>query len=755
MRYLNAFDYSVIALYFAMLIGMGLYLQRRATASLNDYFLAGKRMPWWALGASGMASNLDITGTMLIVSFLYMLGPRGLFIEFRGGAVLILPVILLWTGKWNRRSECMTGAEWMNYRFGAGAGGHFARVCTSLTVVIGIVGGLAYLTKGVGLFLSMFTDYSPMTCAAAMLAVASIYTMASGFYGVVYTDLVQSAIILCAVVAIVILACTMMSQDPADLADVARQVTGSTEWTTSVPHWETTVPKGEEYAPYRYLFMYAFFALLKNIALGMSMGADPKYFGARNERECGMLTFLWTCLLAFRWPMMMSIAILGVFLIRDRFPDQDQLRSVELDLKRTFLSSDASQPDIDWDAFARLDAIVPRNLWKTHLAAAMKDDPAQAELVAALTAALGNEWQAIAGNIVAQRDWINARLPRHLWDERIAEVSRHPDRYPQLASSLEQGLGSEWPTKVKLVSYDGAINPERILPAVLLFDIPVGLRGLVLVALLAASMSTFDSNLNGAAAYFTRDIYQRYLRPRARNRELMLATYVFIVATVAGGFLMGYSTTSINDIWSWLVMGLGAGLLVPGMLKFYWWRFNASGLVVGTVFGLAGAVLNRLYPAINQTMQGFFPPTFPPELVGFVYLTVVGLFGAMLGTYFGRPNDPRVLENFYRTTRPFGFWGPLKRRLSPDARAATEREHRHDLLALPFTVGWHITLFLVPMQLLVRNFKAAGVTTGVLLICLFGMYMFWYRQLPPASAGVLNQLDADGQPVLPESHHKQ
>ena len=60
---------------------------------------------------------------MIITSFLYLLGPRGLYIEFRGGAVLVLAFLLAYTAKWHRRSGCMTSAEWNTYRFGAGFSG--------------------------------------------------------------------------------------------------------------------------------------------------------------------------------------------------------------------------------------------------------------------------------------------------------------------------------------------------------------------------------------------------------------------------------------------------------------------------------------------------------------------------------------------------------------------------------------------------------------------------------------------------------
>ena len=650
MANLNAFDYGVISIYFLCLICLGFVLTRKASASLEDYFLGGRRLPWWALGISGMASQLDMTGTMLIVSFLFMLGPRGLFIEFRGGAVLIMAVLLLWTGKWHYRSRCMTGAEWMIYRFGESAAGNAARVVTAISVIIWMVASLAYLIKGIGLFLSMFLPFSPMVCALIMLSVASLYTMVSGFYGVVYTDLFQSVIILVAVTSITLMAVLAISHHGGDVSDLARQVTGSTQWRSSVPHWHTTMPMGEEYQPYRYLLMFAMFYLARNVLAGMGLGSDPKYFGAPSERACGTLSFLWISMISLRWPMMMGFAVLGLFLVSDMFPDQEVLSQAAL-------------------------------LINEHL----------------------------------------GEIPGHLWDEKMAALIRAPADYPaELTSGLQQLLGDDWATRLKLVSRDGGLNPERILPAVLLFKIPAGLRGLLLIALIAASMSTFDSGVNQSAAYFTRDIYQRFWRPAAGNRELLLSSYIYILIVVACGFALAYSSTSINDIWGWIIMGLGGGTLVPGMLKFYWWRFNAGGVIIGTVVGLVAALGQRaLFPDLDERLQ-------------FTCLVAIGLVGSIVGTYLSRPTDPHVLEHFYRTTKPFGLWGPMKRKVAPALRRAMSREHRHDLIALPFTLGWQITLFLLPMQLVVRNFPAFWCTLILFIVCLGGMYLFWYRHLPPA-----------------------
>ncbi|MBK9121174.1 MAG: sodium:solute symporter [Phycisphaerales bacterium] len=713
LQLLNGVDWTIIVVYLAVLLVMGAVLSRRASASLDDYFLGGRKLPWWLLGMSGMASMLDMAGTMLIVSFLYMLGPRGFFIEFRGGAVLILAAILLWAGKWNRRSGCMTGAEWMIFRFGEGVAGHFARIVTAIAVAVGLVGALAYLTKGAGLFLALFLPFSPQVCAMLLIGVATIYTLASGFYGVVYTDFVQSFVILIAVVSISVMAFVAVGGYDGTLDELAHSVTGVQNWTSATPGVYVPMPPG--YGDYSPLLLFALIYLLKNVVQGAGMGQDPRYFGARDERSCGTQTFFGLTLMMFRWPMMMGFAVLGLFLVHDRFPE----RSVVAEVAGTIR--------------------------------------AHPEFVARHGQSGGTPGEEAAA--------------RSRWEDALARIVHHPEQYPELTTYLagDTALGTEWAAKLSLLSYHGTINPERILPAVILFDIPIGLRGLLLVALLAAVMSTFDTSVNSAAAYVTRDLYQRYWRPGARQWELLSVTYTYILIVVVLGFVLGYGTTSINDIWVWITMGLGAGLLVPSLLKYYWWRFNAEGVVLGTLFGMGGALADKIsrdfFPAngLHTWVEAIFrlqipsawPALFDPlrwlntafladvpgELVGFVYLTTVGTVGALLGTFLWPPTPRVELERFYRMTRPFGWWRPLRQSLSAEARAAMTQEHRNDLLALPFVVTFHITLFLLPMLAIIHSWSMFRGTLVVFAAAGLGVYWFWYRNLPPASAGVLDDPD--------------
>ncbi len=642
---LNSLDYTVIVSYFAALVVLGLALERLASKSIEDYFIGGRRLPWWALGVSGMAYFLDMTGTMIITSFLYLLGPRGLFIEFRGGACLVLVFMMLWGGKWHRRSKCITGAEWMVFRFGDGFGGRFAQFVQALAAIVSTIGMLAYLIKGAGLFLTMFFPLSPFWCSVVMIGITTLYTMLSGFYGVVFTDLFQSVIILAGVFIISVMAFMQVGAIE-DFGALAANVTGNTQWMASAPHWHTEMPTG--YEQYEALMMFALFYLLRNVIGGIPSGADPRYLGARNDRECGLLTAFWTFLMSFRWPMMMGFAAMGVVLVHQVFPDRDMLVQAASLIKEQL-------PLVD----------------KAH------------------------------------------------WATALSDVANHPTQYPEaLITGLQQIMGADWSRKLMLVGFEGGVDPERILPAVLLYNIPAGLRGLLLIVLLAAAMSTFNAAANGCTGFITRDIYQKYLHRTASTRELIYISWAGVVLLVVISFVFAFSIKSINDVWGWIIMGLGGGLMIPTLLRLIWWRFNGGGFAIGTFVGMAAAILQRWYfPDLDERWQ-------------FLTLGAIGTIASVIGTYLTAPDDDDVVARFYRITRPWGFWGPFKARLSEDDRLAMETEHRRDILCVPFAMIWQVTLFILPMQIIMHSWNSFYPTLGLCIIGLIGMYFFWFRHLP-------------------------
>jgi Na+/proline symporter len=85
---LSQVDFIIIAVYFGIITGVGLYVSKKASGSIDEYFLGGRRFPWFILGLVGMATYIDMSGTMFQVSYFYMLGVKGYWVAYEGSLAL-------------------------------------------------------------------------------------------------------------------------------------------------------------------------------------------------------------------------------------------------------------------------------------------------------------------------------------------------------------------------------------------------------------------------------------------------------------------------------------------------------------------------------------------------------------------------------------------------------------------------------------------------------------------------------------------
>ena len=644
---LSLLDYSIIVVFFVVILAVGLAMSRSAGKSLESYFLGGRNIPWYFLGISGMSAWFDLTGTMIITSFLFLLGPMGLYIEFRGGAVLVLAFLLAYTGKWHRRSGCMTGAEWNAYRFGTGFSAELLRLATAVVGIVTTIGMLAYMIRGATLFMGVVFPVDPTLLTVGILGLASLYTVMAGFYGVVLTDLVQGVIMIAGCVIVSVLAWHRVP-DGAALSDLAVRVTGNAHWAASAPVWHADLPKG--YEAYQSLILAASFYLLRNVLGGMASGGDPRFFASRTPREASLQCLLQGATVMFRWPLMISFAILGLLLVSHMLPESG----------RCALAAQAiheSRPDLSASA----------------------------------------------------------------WHEYTSAVARNPTlASPELTARLASLLGGEWRKALLLIGPNGTVDPEMVLPAVLMGAIRPGLRGVLVVSLLAALMGAVTGLINSASALFVRDIYQNFFRPKASTKELIFQAHISSIVIVVTGFLMGLAATNINDIWSWIIMGLTAGALGPGLLRLYWWRTNAWGMAAGLFIGGLAAVLQRLLcPAMSEWVQ-------------FTLMSGLSLGGTILVSLATAQTPRAVVERFYHTTQPFGYWKPFHDALPEATQAEWRRRHRFDLLTVAVGLVWQVSLFLLPMQFLTHNRTGFLMTLPFFLAASVGLYFFWWKQLPPA-----------------------
>ena len=80
---LHPVDTAIIVVYMLGMVVVGFIVERRAHKSLGEYFLGGYRMPWWLLSMSNAASMFDISGTIWLVSLLFVYGLKSVFIPWR------------------------------------------------------------------------------------------------------------------------------------------------------------------------------------------------------------------------------------------------------------------------------------------------------------------------------------------------------------------------------------------------------------------------------------------------------------------------------------------------------------------------------------------------------------------------------------------------------------------------------------------------------------------------------------------------
>lgn len=599
---MSIIDYIIVAIYLGGLVYVGLHFKKKASGSIDSYFLGGRTTPWWVLGASGMASNFDITGTMLNTALIFAIGASGFFIEIRGGVTLIMAFLLAFMGKWNRRARVMTIAEWMKFRFGEGRDGQLARIIGAAAQIIFTIAMVTYFSVGAGTFIAEFfgipgvLGLSPRFIGAlCIIVIAMIYTVASGFQGVVWVDLFQSFLVFFTLITISVIAFTKFPLPDVfnvsyPLRDGGFQIMEVTKegWASIIPKWELAFPANSDYSIFNLFGVAIIFYLIKVCfegAGGTGGYMIQRFFAAKNDREAGLVGAFWTFLLSFRWLFIMAIAMIGIA-------------------------------------------------------------------------------------------WFNS---------------------PE---------------------YGGAtIDPERVLPVVIMQIIPWGLKGILIAGLTAAAMSTFDSTVNAGAAYWVKDIFQTYIKPDASEKEMVWHGRIASIMIVTLGLLFSLVIRNINEIWGWITMALGSGLLIPFLTRWYWWRLNGYGFSLAVFAGIIAAILQKI----------FFPNI--PEYISFVAVNSITVVAMIFFTLITKPTDDAVLANFYDVTRPFGVWGQFKKRHSKEIQAELTREHRNDLLAVAIAIPLQLSLFLTWMALLTRTWGQMVICLSLTLILGVVMYFVWYKNL--------------------------
>ncbi|MCB0283102.1 MAG: Na+:solute symporter [Calditrichaeota bacterium] len=207
-------DLTIIILYIGTTIAIGFYVSKKASKNLESYFLGGKTLPWYMLGISNASGMFDIAGTMWLVYLLFVYGLKSVWIPWLW-PVFNQIILMVFLSSWLRRSNVLTGAEWIQTRFGTGRGANLAHISVVIFALVSVVGFLAYAFKGIGKFSQVFLpwDLSPDMYAVIILGITTIYVVKGGMLSVVFTEVLQFSIMTIASIAVGIIAMMKVSPD--------------------------------------------------------------------------------------------------------------------------------------------------------------------------------------------------------------------------------------------------------------------------------------------------------------------------------------------------------------------------------------------------------------------------------------------------------------------------------------------------------------------------------------------------------------
>jgi SSS family solute:Na+ symporter len=178
------------------------------------------------------------------------------------------------------------------------------------------------------------------------------------------------------------------------------------------------------------------------------------------------------------------------------------------------------------------------------------------------------------------------------------------------------------------------IKSDAVFPHFIATGLPVGLAGLVIASIFAAAQSTISSSINSSATLFLCDLYRRYVRPKADERESMTVLRVATVAFGLAGTVMGFAMMGVEsalDAW-WAVASITSGgmlgLFLLGMIS----RVPNAAAATGTIIGFLVIVwmtISAKWPAaLGQWASPFH--SFMITVIGTLTILLVGLLVSRL-----------------------------------------------------------------------------------------------------------------------------
>ena len=328
---LSTIDVAIIVVYLASTVVIGLLVKKTAQRSKEDYLLGGKSIPWYMLGLSNASGMFDISGTIWLVTLMFVYGVKSAWIPW------LWPIfnqifMMVYLSKWLRRSNVTTGAEWIGTRFGFGKGARKSHIIVVVFALIMCLGYLAYGFIGLGKFVEIFVpwetisayvpfdiplEYVPHFYGTIFTLFAVFYSLAGGMSGIVLADVVQFAIMTVSALVIGYLGFQAVGNNPLTVPE--GWMTPFFNWELNLD-WTTIIPKVNEkiksdgFGLFTIFFMMMIFKGVLVSVAGPAPNYDmQKILSTRSPEEASKMSgFVSVVLMPVRYLMIAGFAALAL-----------------------------------------------------------------------------------------------------------------------------------------------------------------------------------------------------------------------------------------------------------------------------------------------------------------------------------------------------------------------------------------------------------------------------------------------------------
>ena len=525
-------DWSVLIAFVAWIVYDGLK-RTKDSHTLDGYFLAKRSIPWWAAGLSVMATQLSAITMIGTTGQGYTDGMR--FIQFYFGLPLAMIILSLTLVPFFYRSGVYTAYEYLERRFDAKT-----RTFTSLLFLISRGMSCGAVVSAPAVVLSLILGWDLTLTALAITVPAVIYTMWGGVQAVTWTDVKIMALIVFGLFAVIITAIVGYPDDVGMLGGLRiaaaagrlRTFEFSFDLTNQYTFWSGTIAA---------LFLFCSY-------FGTDQSQVQRFLTARSVDEARH-----SLLMSAYWkiPLQALVLLLGIFVFVFYIFNQPPLLFSSVQQERLRESPRAAE-------YASLQAEFEGVFAERRLA---------------------------AGEVAAAREGDDA-----------ARTVAAEGSFRESEASMQR-LRGQAATLVKETTGDGSFTDVNyIIPTFILTQLPIGLVGLLIVAILMAATDTIAGELNSLATATVMDFYKRWFRTAAPDAHYLAISRaatgfwgLFACGVAVWAAELGSLIEVVNRFGSFFYGSiLGVFILAIGFRS-----ATGNGAFIGLVAGMASVAVVR------------------------------------------------------------------------------------------------------------------------------------------------------------------